>query len=72
MFRDPLSERVIIGALIFVIVIVVGAQLYRCHIRRTSERVPVSPFRFGPYPAVPTDYPTPPTWEHEREDPKEY
>lgn len=37
MFRDLLSNRVIIGALIFVVLVVAGTQLYSLHVRRTGE-----------------------------------
>ena len=37
MFCDLLSNRVIIGALIFVVLVVAGMQLYSLHVRRTGE-----------------------------------
>ena len=37
MFRDLLSGRVVLAALVFFVVVVVGSQLYSWHIRRTTQ-----------------------------------
>lgn len=57
MIRDLLSNRAIQVGLAFFVVVAIGA----CSIIGTSNRTieaeaPVSPFGFGPYPEVPTDY----------------
>ena len=60
MLRDLLSSKVILAGLVFFVVVVSGSLLY-WHVQRTTN-VPVSPYGFGPYPKVPSDFPFIPTW----------
>jgi len=71
MLRDLLSSKAVLAGLVFFVIVVGGSLLYNWHVQRTIKPelaradpvdVPVSPYGFGPYPKVPSDFPFTPTW----------
>lgn len=68
MFRELLSNKVVLAGILFCFLMVSGSLLYSWHVNRGIQEEDdrshgISPYGFGPYPKVPPDFPEQDIWD---------